>query len=112
MKRVGVGKGLPSRCEGRAGKGELKGGSLHSRPWDAERDGQVLNTVRTLLCRGFLAAPIAMERNGPARRGVGAVALFPAFHIEVLVKQTPPQGHGFPREVGTDLLRDPINRDT
>src|SRR6266567_6760923 len=71
-----------------------------------------LNTVRPLLRRGFLEAPIAMERNGPARRCVGAIALFTVFHIEVLVKQTPPQGDGFPGEVGIHLIRDPIDRDT
>ena len=34
------------------------------------------------------------------------------FHIEILVKQTPPQGDGFPGEVGIHLIRDPIDRDT
>ena len=69
MKRVGIRKRLHRRWWGLDGEGMRKGGPLHSRPWEAECAGQVLNPVRPLLRRSFLEAPIAMERNGPASRG-------------------------------------------
>lgn len=90
MKRIGIGKRLFGHVYRRQVRGQ---GRIIAE--GATRQGkflrQPLNAVRSFLPAGFLKTAVAMQRDGPANRGVGAIAPLAMLDKQVVIIEAEPR---------------------
>ena len=96
LKGIRIRKRPPGRRHGVDRQGQ-RVGAVDRRPREVQLGCQRLDTVGALLIRCLLEAPIAMQRDGAAHWGIGALAPCAVLNVEFLIKEAPPENDRFPR---------------
>ena len=69
--------------------------------------GKCLDSVRTLLGGRFLKRAVAIQRDWPTDRRIGAETLVTMLDIQLVVEDAPPEYDRFAGEVRVDFVIDP-----